>query len=169
MVLAVAIQEPQGEPLPDHDRIQRSLRRKDLGYIALGFADRLQRKLELDDDKVAFVDMNKSGRIELRHDEEGIIATSSLAGCTGVAGFVRENDGSVHAFISHYDPMSQNSILTGEDSLANRDMYRFNNEVQDEDINGGRYLVVVVPDGEYHNPEMESAGVSSRIGDTLTS
>ena len=98
----------------------------------------------------------------LEQGEDGVIATSSLAGCTGVAGFARRKDGSIATFISHYDPMSQNSKLTGTDSPVNRDLYSFRYQSQREgvELDSPLLYVVVYTVSEHHSPNYgQKAGV----------
>ena len=150
--LASIIKPPTGEVVISPDAITRSLRAKDVGFIAMGFADRFQREVPLDEHGIAYVEMNKSGKLLLEPGKDGVIATSSLAGCTGVAGFAKRKDGSIAAFVSHYDPMSQNSKLTGEDTPVNKDLYGFRYQAGKDELASPLYYVVAYEAGEHSNP-----------------
>ena len=153
--IASIIKPPTGETIINGDAITRSLRAKHVGFIAIGFVDRLQRDLQPDANGVAYVGMNKSGRMSLENGEDGVIATRALAGCTGIAGFARKKDGSIGTFISHYDPMSQNGRLTGEDSPANRDLYSFKYQFQGEgvELDSPILYVVAYTEIEHYSPD----------------
>lgn len=92
------IQPPTGEVIVSDTAITRSLREKNVGCIAMGFADTLQREMTPDAHGIAYVEMNTSGRMDLKPGEDGVIATSALAGCTGVAGFASRKDCSLCDF-----------------------------------------------------------------------
>lgn len=153
--VASIIKPPIGEAIVSEADITKSLREKNVGFVAMGFASRMQRELSPDARGIAYVEMNTSGKMELEQGEDGIIATSSLAGCTGVAGFARRKDGSVATFISHYDPMSQNGRLTGEDSPVNRDLYGFRYQAKQEgqELATPILYLVAYEQGEHQNPD----------------
>ncbi len=151
--VASIIQPPQGEVIVDPGKITRSLRSKDVGFIAMGFTSGYQKEMAVDEHGIAYVEMNKSGRLEIPKDKEGLIATSSLAGCTGIAGFAKRLDGTITTFISHYDAMTQNSLLTGEDSPVNKDLYSFRYQAGQEGLAGPIYYLVVYPKSEHSNPD----------------
>lgn len=155
------IETPKGEAIEDIERIHRAgfARGQELGVFCLGMYQRAQREVTPNQERIGYVEMNSSGRMDLAANEEGLLATSSLGGCTGVAGFAKRKDGSMATFISHYDPLSQSGILTGEPSPASSDMYRFCNEVSDEDLDGDRCYVVAYADVEHSNP-----GHGKRVG-----
>ncbi|MFO0970766.1 MAG: hypothetical protein U0520_00230 [Candidatus Saccharimonadales bacterium] len=69
--------------------------------------------------------MNSSGSIKVAPGSDGIVATGSLTGCTGIAGFAKKPDGSIKAFVSHYDLVSQTHFFTGMGSPAVTDLYDF--------------------------------------------
>lgn len=97
--------------------------------------------------------MNKSGRLALALGEEGFIVTSSLAGCTGVAGFARHKDGSALQFVSHYDAISQTSHFTKKDSPINSQMYGFRYDATRQvELDGPVRLLVAYPGSERENP-----------------
>jgi hypothetical protein len=56
------------------------------------------------DERLIYVDMNDTLRVRLQPEQEALIATSSLGGCTGVAGFAEYSDGSALQFVSHWVP-----------------------------------------------------------------
>ena len=152
-IIASIISPPSGELLPKIERIQNAARERGLGYIALGFVSGLQEKVSANEDGVAYIAMNKSGRMDVEPGEDGVIATSALAGCTGIAGFARRKDGTIATFISHYDTLSQNSKFTGQDTPANKDLYAFKYQAKDEDLDGDRYYVIAYENGEHNNPD----------------
>ncbi|OVE79550.1 hypothetical protein BVY00_00110 [bacterium G20] len=152
--VASIIHFPTGEVLIHPDTIARSLKARGMGSVAIGMADRFQRENELDEAGVAYVDMNGSGRLELEADQIGIIATSSLSGCTGVAGFAKRVDGSTVQFISHYDPICQNGLFTGEDSPVNSDLYGFRYQAtKKSELAGLIRYVVAYENSEHSNPD----------------
>jgi hypothetical protein len=146
---------PFGDLLPESERIKKAAyaRGKDLGYVATGFAPHPQEAMSPNDEHIAYVFMNESGRMDVKPGEDGIIATSALAGCTGIAGFARRKDGSIATFISHYDTMVQYSKLTGKDSPANKDMRAFRHRAKDEELDCDRYYVIAYEEGEHNNPD----------------
>lgn len=151
--VATIIQSPRGEVIVDPAAITRSLRSKDVGFIAMGFASGYQKEMQVDEHGIAYVEINKSGRLEIPQGKDGIIATNSLAGCTGVAGFAKRIDGSIATFVSHYDPMSQNSLLTGEDSPVNKELYGFRYQATKEGLASHIHYLVAYPNSEHSNPE----------------
>ncbi len=153
--VASIIKPPTVEAVISDADITRSLREKKVGFIAMGFADTFQREITPDAHGIAYVEMNKSGKMGLEQGEDGVIATSSLAGCTGVAGFARRKDGSIATFVSHYDPISQNGRMTGTDSPVNRDLYGFRYQSQREgvELDSPLLYVVAYEQGEYQNPD----------------
>jgi hypothetical protein len=151
--VASIVQPPQGEVVVDPVAITRSLRSKDVGFVAMGFTSGYQKEMVVDEHGIAYVDMNKSGRLEIPQGQDGLIATSSLAGCTGVAGFAKRLDGSIATFVSHYDAMTQNSLLTGEDSPVNEDLYGFRYQAGQEGLASPVYHLVAYPKSEHSNPD----------------
>lgn len=152
--VASIIEPIRGEVVVCETDITRSLQEKNLGAIAIGnFADKSQREIMPDEHGIAYVKMNSSGRMELEQCEDGVIATSALADCTGVAGFARRRDGSVAAFISHYDPMCQHSRLTGTDSPVNQNLYSFQYQSQRDgvELDSPLLYVVAYPDSAHHD------------------
>lgn len=59
----------------------------------------------------AFVEMNSAGRLENGPEEDGIIFTSHLAGCTGLAGFARNEEGGTFQFVGHFAPAAERTII----------------------------------------------------------
>ncbi len=151
--VASIIQPPHGEAIVDPAAITRSLRSKDVGFVAMGFTTGHQKEMAVDEYGIAYVDMNKSGRLEIPQGKDGLIATNSLAGCTGVAGFAKRLDGSIATFVSHYDAMTQSSLLTGEDSPVNKDLYSFRYQAGQEGLASPIYYLVAYPNGEHSNPD----------------
>lgn len=144
---------PLGEAIITPDTIRRSLLSKDVGIVAIGSGDRIQRELRTDENGIAYVDMNKSGRLNLQPGEKGLIVTSSLAGCTGVAGFAKRQDGGTTQFVSHYDAISQTHHFTHEDSPVNSQMYGIRYEAtRDGELDGTIKLLVAYPESERANP-----------------
>lgn len=139
--IASIIKPLTGETVVRPEIIQRSLRAKEIGIVAIGSADRAQKDLRPDANGVAYVDMNASGRMTLEQGEDGIIATSSLAGCTGVAGFARRDDGTIATFVSHYDTISQTHHFTHQDSPVNSQMFGFKYDSGGELATPIQYLV----------------------------
>ncbi len=135
------------------DSIRRSLTAGNVGIVAIGGADRMQREVVPDVNGVAYVDMNHSGRLQLGKGETGVVATSSLAGCTGVAGFARRTDGSTAQFVSHYDAISQTWHFTHQDTPLNSQMYGFRHDAKNgSNVDGHIQLLVAYPASERSNP-----------------
>ncbi|MCA9341659.1 hypothetical protein KC952_03970 [Candidatus Saccharibacteria bacterium] len=153
--IASIIKPPTGEVVISDADITISQRQKNIGFIAVGSADIFQCEITPDAQGIAYVEMNKSGKMGLEQGEDGVIATSSLAGCTGVAGFARRKDGSIATFVSHYDSMSQDGRLTGRDSPVNRDLYGFRYQSQREGVGLDSPLLYVVAyeQGEHQDPD----------------
>jgi hypothetical protein len=144
---------PQGERVIETDIIRHSLLSKDVGIVAIGSGDRTQRELRLDENGIAYVDMNKSGRLNLASGERGLIVTSNLAGCTGVAGFAKRKDGSTAQFVSHYDAISQTSHFTHEDSPINSQMYGLRHDTTSQgELEGAVRMLVAYPESVRANP-----------------
>lgn len=135
--------------------IRRSLLAMDTGSIAIGIgvADTTTRDMQIDQFGIAYVDMNKSGRLNLGPGEHGIIATSSLAGCTGVAGFAKRKGGGSMQFVSHYDAISQTAHFTRQSSPINAQLYGFRHEAgKDDELDGPLQFLVAYPDEARRNP-----------------
>ncbi|HKU19198.1 MAG TPA: hypothetical protein VJP80_08105 [Candidatus Saccharimonadales bacterium] len=98
--------------------------------MSIGFADWSHPELTLDERGIAFVDMNKSGRLNLEPGEDGLAITASLDGCTGVAGFAKLADESITEFVSHYDPMSQQWHFTHQETPINTQMWQLQHEAK---------------------------------------
>jgi hypothetical protein len=146
---------PSGDLLPKSERIRKASNShiRELGHVVIGFVSGFQEVLSPDDEGIAYVLMNKSGRMDVMPGEDGIIATDCLAGCTGIAGFAKRKDGSIATFISHYDTLSQNSKYTGKDSPANKDLYKFEYQVKDEELDGDRYYVIAYEKGGHSDSD----------------
>jgi hypothetical protein len=127
--IASIIKPPVGEVVVRPETIRKSIKSRELGMVAIGGADRIQRELTPDNNGVAYVDMNSSGRMTVDKDKNGIIATSALLGCTGVAGFARRADGMIATFVSHYDTVSQTYHFTHQNSPVNSQMFGFGFEL----------------------------------------
>jgi len=145
---------PRGERVITPDAIRRSWLSKEIGFAATGLADRGQAEMHLDENGIAYVDMNKSGRLNLEPGEKGLIVTSSLAGCTGVAGFAKRKDGSTAQFVSHYDAVSQTHHFTRKESPINSQMsgLRYEATRQDGELDGPIQLLVAYRESERANP-----------------
>ncbi len=152
--VASVIRRPKGEITVHRDALTRSLRAKGMGFVAMGMANRFQEEKVVDETGIAIVNMNSSGRLGLEAGKDGLIATTSLAGCTGVAGFAKRSDGSTLQFISHYDTMSQNARITGKDSPINRDLYSFRYQAtKTGGLSGPILYLVAYDEGEHANPD----------------
>jgi hypothetical protein len=159
--VATIAKPPQGERLVSPDTIRRSMLSKDMGMVAIGSGDRIQREVQLDENGIAYIDMNKSGRLNLKPNEKGLIVTSSLAGCTGVAGFAKRKDGSTTQFVSHYDAISQTHHFTHKDSPINSQMYGLRYEATSQgELEGSIKLLVAYPESERANPRYGLRGGS---------
>lgn len=118
---------------------------KDTSFIMLGYVKESQATMQLNSHDIAYVEMNSSGRVFLEKNETGVIATSGLMGCTGVAGFAKNRDGKIQSFVSHYDALSQNGRITRKDSPVNRDLYTFRYQVEKDDTQSTPLYVVSYP------------------------
>ena len=119
---------------------------KDTSFIMLGYVKESQATMRLNSHDIAYVEMNSSGRVSLEENETGVIATSGLMGCTGVAGFAKSRDGKIQSFVSHYDALSQRSRITGkDDSPVNQDLYTFCYQVEKDDTQSTPLYVVSYP------------------------
>lgn len=102
---------PVGEIiLPGDDLRARALGATAATYLEVNVCDKKQKKLEVVDG-YAYVEMNTSGRIENKPSEDGIIFTTSLAGCTGLAGFASHEDGRTFQFVGHFAPAAERTII----------------------------------------------------------
>lgn len=123
------------------------------GMVAIGSGDRAQREMQLDENGIAYVGMNQSGRLRLGPGEIGIIATRSLAGCTGVAGFARRADGGTAQFVLHYDDISQTWHFTKQDTPINSQLYGFRYDAgRGSEIVGPLQYVIAYPASQRSNP-----------------
>lgn len=150
--VASVIHPPLGEVVISDEAIRQSLCAVGVGYIVIGRADTYQRELPLDERGIAYVAMNETGKLTLAPEQDGVIATSAIAGCTGVAGFAKRKDGGVATFVSHYDPMCQNSLYTGDESPINRQLYGFRYEASNDDLDGPISYVVAYDSSEHRDP-----------------
>lgn len=144
---ASIIKQPTGTASIRQNSVFLSAREKmkDTSFIMLGYVKEPQATMRLNSHDIAYVEMNSSGRVSLEENETGVIATSGLAGCTGVAGFVKSRDGKIQSFVSHYDALSQNSRITRKDSPVNRDLYTFRYQVEKDDTQSTPLYVVSYP------------------------
>lgn len=149
--IASVIKPPVGEVVVSSETICNGIKARELGMVAIGSADRVQRELVPDDSGVAYVDMNSSGRMTLEKNKDGIVATSALSGCTGVAGFARRTDGSIATFVSHYDTASQTYHFTHQDSPVNSQVFSFGYDAGTELATPIQYLVAY-DTTTHHNP-----------------
>src|SRR6266702_119673 len=99
---------------------------------SIGAANRLLTERELNENGLAYVDMNSNGFVKIESGNEGAVATSSLSGCTGVAAFAELPDGQQTAMVAHYDAISQTHHFTRADSPINKLPYTFRHEVGKE-------------------------------------
>ncbi len=105
------LEPPIGEVvLPRDDFRAIALGATATDYLAIEVCNKEQRLREAVDG-YAYVEMNTSGRLENESSEDGIIFTSSLAGCTGLAGFARHEDGRTLQFIGHFTPAAERTII----------------------------------------------------------
>jgi hypothetical protein len=132
------IAPPDGPVILPYERIIWSTRLVPQGRGV----DRTQRELTLDKHGLAIVTMDRSGRLALGPGEDGFVATASLAGCTGVAGFARRADGSMLQFTSHYGPRPGESPI-------NAHLHDFQRAVQESgELAGPAYCVIAYPEDE---------------------
>lgn len=142
-----------GDRVIDPADVQRSLIARNAGIVAIGSGDRSQREMQTDEHGIAYVDMNHSGRLKLAEGKTGVIATSSLAGCTGVAGFAKRADGGTAQFVSHHDAISQTWHFTRQDTPVNTELYGFRYYAKDgSEIVGPLQYLVAFPATERSNP-----------------
>ena len=144
---ASIIKQPTGTASIRQNSVFLSAREKmkDTSFIMLGCAKESQATMRLNSHDIAYVEMNSSGRVSLEKNETGVIATSGLMGCTGVAGFAKNRDGKIQSFVSHYDALSQDSRITRKDSPVNRDLYTFRYQVEKDDTQSTPLYVVSYP------------------------
>ena len=143
---ASIIKQPTGAASIRQNSVFLSAREKMKdSFIMLGYVKESQATMRLNSHDIAYVEMNSSGRVSLEKNEMGVIATSGLMGCTGVAGFAKNRDGEIQSFVSHYDALSQNSRITGKDSPVNRDLYTFRYQVEKDDTQSTPLYVVSYP------------------------
>lgn len=143
--VATVSELPIAETIIPPELIRDSARAREIGFVAIGHTDRIQKQHEVDERSIAYVEMNKSGRITVEPGCDGVVATSSLAGCTGVSGYSRQKDGSIKSFVSHYDAMTQNYAFTHNDSPANGDLWTFKHETLTADPDGDTLIVIAYP------------------------
>lgn len=143
---ASIIKQPTGAASIRQNSVFLSAREKMKdSFIMLGYVKESQATMRLNSHDIAYVEMNSSGRVSLGKNETGVIATSGLAGCTGVAGFAKNRDGKIQSFVSHYDALSQDSRITRKDSPVNRDLYTFRYQVEKDDTQSTPLYVVSYP------------------------
>lgn len=111
--LASMITQPQGELIVPYDLVHSGQLTSGTSNVEVGVADMRQHRRELNENGIAYVDMNAAGRLLLKDGEEGLIATNSLAGCTGIAGFAKYDGGSLQ-FVGHFDRRSEALIIERE-------------------------------------------------------
>lgn len=143
---ASIIKQPTGAASIRQNSVFLSAREKTKdSFIMLGYVKESQATMQLNSHDIAYVEMNSSGRVSLEKNETGVIATSGLMGCTGVAGFAKNRDGKIQLFVSHYDALSQDSRITRKDSPVNRDLYTFRYQVEKDDTQNTPLYVVSYP------------------------
>ncbi|HEX3568934.1 MAG TPA: hypothetical protein VHT70_04660 [Candidatus Saccharimonadales bacterium] len=142
-----------GEPAIDLERVAKSALAQNPLCVSMGAHDRNQEIVEPDENGVGYVLMNHSGRLDLGPDEDGLVATGGLAGCTGVAGFAKRADGGTHQFVSHYDPISQEWAMTHNDSPINQHLYGQKYRASQSELAGPVQYVVSYGDTAIHSPD----------------
>ncbi len=121
--------------------------------ITISYANPIQHEFQPDETGIAYVEMNSTGKMEINEEQDGLLVTSSLAGCTGVAGFAKRNDGTIATFVSHYDPLSQNYNFTKKSSPVNQDICCFHHqETHNKDAPPELYIVIGYEEGSHLNP-----------------
>lgn len=137
---------PTGDVIIDTEDINASARVKRLGYAATRLAKRRgSTDKSSAESTISHVDMNNTGLRVVGRGEDGIVATSGLGGCTGVAGLARSSNGRLLSFVSHYDAVTQSSFFNGgRASPANNDIYSFLYECNSR-IAQSRPIVLVAP------------------------
>lgn len=162
--IASVLKPPVGEVVVASEKIIGSAKARDLGFVAVGAADRAQREIQPDNNGIAYVDMNSSGRMVIENGKDAVIATSALSGCTGVAGFAKRTDGSIATFVSHYDTVSQTYHFTHQDSPLNSQLYGFGYDAG-KDLTTPIKLLVAYNATTHHNPAL---GDRSKVFDEWT-
>lgn len=147
-VVASALRTPGGEHAFNESLVTASAQSKDVGKFMMGVALG-QKELGFDKYGVAYVEMNSSGRADIAPGSEGVIATSGLATCTGVAGFAKRADGSIASFVSHYDAFVQSPMLAANGSPLNTQLYQFRNRLKDTLLASPPSYVITYPDSDH--------------------
>lgn len=93
--------------------------------VTIGFA-RNTRAIERDfpSDGLVFIGMNDAGFVNVPTGSVGRVYTKSLAGCTGIAGLAKTQDG-YFAGVSHFDPVVDYWRREGGASPSEQFMYDF--------------------------------------------
>lgn len=147
-VVASALHTPVGEYVFDESLATASAQSKDVGRFMMGVAMG-QKELNFDQYGVAYVEMNSSGRADIAPGSEGVIATSGLVTCTGVAGFAKRADGSIVSFVSHYDAFVQSPMLAANGSPLNTQLYQFRNRLADTPLAAPPSYVITYPESDH--------------------
>jgi hypothetical protein len=107
---------PSGEKSFSSAVFRGAAKARSVGDIVMGVADVTVHERALSKNGIAYVDVNNAGRLLLGAEQEGLVATGGLCGCTGVAGFAAYEDGSAVQLISHYDSNVQAMRLAAQDN-----------------------------------------------------
>lgn len=126
--------------------------RASVSSAGIGIADRTFRESELPTGGVEYVDMGGNRCVTIPSGYEGVVATSSLAGCTGVAAFCEMPDGAIKAMVAHYDSISQSHHFTKQDSPLNNLLYTFKHEVGEVPFQ----ILVTYPEAVRHDSNFGS-------------
>lgn len=110
---AFMVTPPVGEVTVPDDLIRKAMLSDNIGTTAIQVdkCDMRQKQIDIPPSGVAHVEMNASARAGLASGAEGLLSTSSLAGCTGLAGFAKHNDGRTSQFIGHFSPAAERVII----------------------------------------------------------
>ncbi len=106
------------------------------------------------DERLIYVGMNDTLRVRLRSEQEAVVATGSLSGCTGVAGFAEYSDGSARQFVSHWSPghTSYNSRGVPMAASAAQDIRHFDYAASEDTPLEVTYLIAY-PKSEHEEPD----------------
>lgn len=114
--------------LLDRSLVNQAAFRAANNFVGIGHVNRFYTEMEPATDGIAYVKMNSNGFVSLAPGQEGIAATSSLDGCTGVAAFAEMPNGEAKTMIAHYDEISQTHHFTRQDTPVNTLLYTFRHE-----------------------------------------
>lgn len=133
----IEISQPVGKiDVPAGAIVESDAQRNANRYVPIGRFDSKLRTTKMDEHGISPIGMNQSGVLALKPEENGIIATCSLAGCIGLAGFAKLQNGELLLLISHADAISQQYKMAGRGSDVVKQMYTFEHDTR-EALGGG--------------------------------